>query len=383
MENVQVSELASYYSALLKAQGAEVPGSVNSNVAAEALVELIIDNADEVLKEEFATDVEGMFNVLLGVISLLPENRRTHWTNKLLASMIGEQESAAKLRLRIITSVVNQAPTPSSRIDAAKYLIKYASSTHQLKLIQNMLNNVEKVMGLTHVSVAEKRDLYAVIANVYDNEKSQQHDAIKFLEKYLTCFDSKASPAELAQSVDLASKSVVLCIKEAVYCFKNGIDVSQYTAVSQLAKNAEHKDLHALLMVMNSKTVAEYVSFAKSNNALFAKYGLKEDDCLYNVRVLTLSSFTVSSTENGEVTYDQVEKSLGIKSEEVEEWVVEAISNGLINAKLDQLRNTVVVTSQINQRSGEAEDWKSLAEKLSLWKNNIGGLLETIESRRN
>jgi len=62
----------------------------------------------------------------------------------------------------------------------------------------------------------------------------------------------------------------------------------------------------------------------------------------------------------------------------VETWVISAISEGVLEAKMDQLKSTVRVTSSL-QRTFTRAQWKYLSEHLTSWKKNVQTLLQTLQ----
>lgn len=63
---------------------------------------------------------------------------------------------------------------------------------------------------------------------------------------------------------------------------------------------------------------------------------------------------------------------------EVESWVVQAIAEGLIDAKMDQPASTVTVTRAMQREFGAAQ-WGSLQSKLRAWRDSVAGLLSMVE----
>ena len=65
---------------------------------------------------------------------------------------------------------------------------------------------------------------------------------------------------------------------------------------------------------------------------------------------------------------------------EVEAWVVSTISEGLIDARMDQLTASVVVTRAMQREFGQPQ-WLALLAKLAAWKSSVAGLLTLVEQR--
>jgi translation initiation factor 3 subunit M len=70
--------------------------------------------------------------------------------------------------------------------------------------------------------------------------------------------------------------------------------------------------------------------------------------------------------------------SLQVPVSEVESWVVQAIAEGLIDAKMDQPAATVTVTRAMQREFGTAQ-WGSLQAKLRAWRDSVSGLLAMVE----
>lgn len=73
-----------------------------------------------------------------------------------------------------------------------------------------------------------------------------------------------------------------------------------------------------------------------------------------------------------------VANTLQTESNDVEKWVIAAVSSGLLSAKMDQLQEQVIVERCV-VRKFEMVQWKGLQSRLHLWKNNVGGILEAYK----
>ena len=66
---------------------------------------------------------------------------------------------------------------------------------------------------------------------------------------------------------------------------------------------------------------------------------------------------------------------------EVESWVMQAISAGLLMAKMNQLTSEVLV-SFCTEREFCEKQWGSLQESLVDWRDSIRGLLQVVQTAR-
>jgi len=94
------------------------------------------------------------------------------------------------------------------------------------------------------------------------------------------------------------------------------------------------------------------------------------------MRLLQLCS--LASGDQKEISYAAIAKSLQVAEGDVENWVVDSISQGLLEASMDQFKQCITVTRCV-QRSFGPEHWKSLSVKLSAVRRNVGQILETIK----
>ena len=71
-----------------------------------------------------------------------------------------------------------------------------------------------------------------------------------------------------------------------------------------------------------------------------------------------------------------------IELDEVEHWVVRCTSARLLDARMDQLRQVLVVSRCVNRGfSGDAQ-WKALQAKLGAWKTNVRAMIGALAKQR-
>ena len=89
------------------------------------------------------------------------------------------------------------------------------------------------------------------------------------------------------------------------------------------------------------------------------------------MRILSLCSI---AADHEEIPYSVVASTLQTPLEEVEAWVIAAVSSGLLAAKIDQLQAKVIVERCLIRRF-EMSQWTSLQSRLNTWKHNVEGIL--------
>ncbi len=77
----------------------------------------------------------------------------------------------------------------------------------------------------------------------------------------------------------------------------------------------------------------DYLEFAKSHNTLLHVQSINHEECIKNMRLLSLCSLAMKSEE---VRYADIAEALHINIEHVEHWVINAMQAGLMQSKMDQ-----------------------------------------------
>ncbi|CAL5324937.1 unnamed protein product [Camellia sinensis] len=70
-----------------------------------------------------------------------------------------------------------------------------------------------------------------------------------------------------------------------------------------------------------------------------------------------------------------------VNDDEVEMWVVKAITARLIDCKMDQM-NQIVIVSRCTERIFGKHQWQTHREKLATWRGNITNVISTIQANK-
>ena len=132
--------------------------------------------------------------------------------------------------------------------------------------------------------------------------------------------------------------------------------------------------LYKLLQVVQQGTLADLDALPKP-----LPHGLDEAQCRRHVGILHLCAL---AAEQPELPYAAIQKALSLKSvQEVESWVIAAVGSGLLEAKMDQLHQTVLV-ERCAYRQLDLKQWKALQTRLASWKQHVGRVLETLQEQQ-
>ena len=95
-----------------------------------------------------------------------------------------------------------------------------------------------------------------------------------------------------------------------------------------------------MLSIFVSENIESYKSFSAANASYMQQLGLKEEECIFKMRLLSLASLGAAAQE---IPYSLIAKTLQLDEAEVESWVIIAISEGVLEAKMDQLKRVITI----------------------------------------
>jgi hypothetical protein len=111
-------------------------------------------------------------------------------------------------------------------------------------------------------------------------------------------------------------------------------------SLSKHSSEAPLRPLIELLTILCKGSLEDFNSFRQANAEVLRVHGISPETIERSLRLLCLSS--LAETEPI-LTYSRVAEALKVDRAEVELWVVEAISGGLMDATIDQLPETITV----------------------------------------
>lgn len=289
------------------------------------------------------------------------------------------QHKNAPLVLRVFVSVFNLLRPVASKFQVLTATLKYAVENNSANLVVNFQTHIPTWIDTWALPVEQQRELLLLMSEALFAE-AQDSEALSLLAQYLTTFsEERVYPQEV---VSVAVKAVTKAIKAPIAFYKDRNALFK-TMAGHTTTDATLLKLIELLRIVCGGTVEGYLSFYGSNKDLFTQYDLSHETSLKSMRLLGLCLLAArNSTTQHVLTYADIAACLEVsEDEEVEEWVVEAISHGLMDASMDQLNKSIVI-SRCVQVSFEKEQWMHLQQKLKVWRGNLTSVLEVMRSRQ-
>jgi translation initiation factor 3 subunit M len=210
--------------------------------------------------------------------------------------------------------------------------------------------------------------------NIYDTLKSGELSiqAYEFILLYLASFTKDQVNDQAKEYGQVALKDAI-SIPE-VLNFEDLFLTAPVQALSELP-------LFNLAKVFLDQDLAQYISFVDSNANLAQELSLNKENDLHKLRLLTLTNLGTERL-SVPIPYSEVAAKLQIEASEVEMWVIDVIRYGLIEAKINQHDETVII-SRATHRSFTKDNWENLDQALTNWKDSLHQVIQILKTSSN
>jgi len=238
----------------------------------------------------------------------------------------------------------------------------------------------------SQVPVEEKRTLYLIAANSMKDIASASVSQ-SFLLKVLATY---TDPSHVdSQAILVAKDAATGAVRDPITLFTEQRGMLSLPAIQALSNQPDTKVLYGLLKVFQEDMLVDFEAFCDKHGyqVVVQLVGAAADDtveqCRTNMRMLSLCSLASEQYyQQGEIPYQAIADTLNISPDQVEPWVISAVSSGLITAKMDQLNKLVMVERSVMRKFGP-EQWRMLQIRLHAWKSNVAQVLETLKQQDN
>jgi translation initiation factor 3 subunit M len=340
------------------------------------LASLMLTSADLVFAKASEKDLECIFTVICNLVKKPDSLDEALEMAKLISTKICQQPSdKPALRLKIMFNLYNLLENPYSRFCVYMKALNLALNG---KVTENIIPSFKKMdcfLKEWNIGVQDQRELFLAVSNVLKENKSLAKDSFKFLTKYLATFSGEDANT-MAEAKEEAVRTIIEFVKtpDMYQC-----DLLDMPAVAQLEKDAKYALVYQLLNIFLTQRLGAYLDFHTENSSLLKDFGLVHEDCVAKMKLLSLVD--LGSNDLGRIPYALIKDTLKLEDGEVELWVVKAITAKLIDCKIDQM-NEVVIVSRCTERVFGENQWKTLRSKLAMWKGNIGNVISTIQANK-
>ncbi|KAF3323902.1 eukaryotic translation initiation factor 3 subunit M-like protein [Carex littledalei] len=343
------------------------------------LVSLILTSADLILSRVSDKDFECIITVICNLVTKAGTPDEALEMAKLISSkLVQHPEDKPQLRLKMLFTLYNMLENPYSRFIVYIKTLELAVAGKVTESVIPSFKKIDAFLSEWNIGKVDQRALFHSISNILKDNKSMGKESFTFLSKYLATFSGMDEDAVAINEVkEDAVRAIVEFIKtpDLFRC-----DFLEMPAVTQLEKDGKHASIYLLLKIFLTQRLNAYMEFHSANSAVLQNYGLVHDECVSKMRLITLIDLA-SHACPAPIPYSLIRDSLQISDEEVEYWIVKAITLKLLDCKMDQMSQTVVVSRHTDRVFGLPQ-WNNLRSKLSLWKGNIASAISTIQANK-
>ncbi|KAH0933760.1 hypothetical protein HID58_010877 [Brassica napus] len=348
------------------------------------LASLMVTSAELVSSKISEKDLECTYTIICSLVKNANSAEDVLEMVKAISSKVFQQPSdKASLRLKILFNLYNLVDHPYARFQVYMKALTLAVEGKVAEYIVPSFEKIDSFLKEWSVDTKDQRQLFLAIANVLRENKSLVKESLKFLTKYLATFSNEDA---LDEAKEEAVRAIIEFVK-ASSIFQ--CDLLDLPAVAQLEKDAKYAPVYQLLKIFLTQRLNAYMEFQAANAECLQTYGLVDEECVTKMRLLSLVD--LASDESGKIPYTSIKDTLQVKEEEVELWIVKAITAKLIDCKMDQMNQVVIVRqlklsylqdNRYSEREFGSKQWQSLRTKLATWRDNIGNVISTIESNK-
>ncbi|XP_068654119.1 uncharacterized protein [Aristolochia californica] len=340
------------------------------------LASLMLTSADLVCSRVSEKDLECIFTIICNLVTKAQTLDEALEMAKLISAKVTQQPNdKPALRLKILFNLYNQLENPYSRFFVYTKALQLAVNG---KVTEHIIPSFKKMDGFLkewNIGTLDQRELFLSISNILRENKSAGKDLFNFLAKYLATFSGEDAYT-MSEAKEEAARAIIEFVKapDMFQC-----DLLEMPAVGQLEKDAKYALVYQLLKIFLTQRLDAYLDFHAANSTLLKSYGLVHEDCITKMRLMSLADLGMD--ESGEIPYAAIKDALRITDDEVEFWVVKAITTKLFDCKMDQMNQTVIV-SRCTERVFGIEHWSTLRSKLGMWRSNIANVISTIQTNK-
>ncbi|KAA8530445.1 hypothetical protein F0562_005154 [Nyssa sinensis] len=340
------------------------------------LASLMLTTADLIFSKVSEKDIECIFTVICNLVTKPESPDESLEMAKLIATKITNQPNdKPALRLKIMFNLYNLLENPYSQFFVYMKALNLAVNG---KVAENIIPSFKKMDNFLrewHIGIKDQRELFLAVSNVLKENKSLAKDSFKFLTKYLATFSGEDASI-IGEAKEEAVRTIIEFVKvpDIFQC-----DLLDMPAVAQLEKDAKYALVYQLLNIFLTQRLDAYFDFHAANSTLLKSYGLVHEDCIVKMRLMSLVD--LGSAESGQIPYALIKDTLQINDDEVELWVVKAITAKLMDCKMDQM-NQIVIVSRCTERVFGQHQWQALRAKLAIWRGNIANVIGTIQANK-
>jgi len=358
----QAQELRRYFKGL----GAEI-SEEKSNKGIEDDLHKIIGVCDVCFKDVDPNDIDGILNSIVSIMVSIPLDRGENIVLAFCEKLTKAPElPLAKVCLQSLWRLFNNLELTSPlRYHVYYHLVQVAKQCDQVREVFTGVEQLKAQFVQCPPSNEQMQKLYRLLHDVLKDTNSEL--ASKVMIELLGTYT--------AENASVAREDAMKCIVTAL-ADPNTFLLDPLLSLKPV-RFLEGELIHDLLSVFVSENLATYVQFYKNHREFVNSQGLNHEQNLK--KKMRLLSFMQLAESNPIISFEQLQKELQIKEDEVEPFIIEVLKTKLVRARMDQKARKVHISSTMHRTFGRSQ-WLQLHELLCAWKTNLSTVQEGMKS---
>ncbi|KAI1003417.1 Eukaryotic translation initiation factor 3 subunit M [Podosphaera aphanis] len=281
------------------------------------------------------------------------------------------------LALNVLATIFNLLqPENEVRFNVFQAILRLVKINGLFEMLRPQLSKLDAWLDEWKVEREDQRKLFIQIADLAE-DVSEEDQAYKYVLRGLRTFDPKnASEISSPDAQNLSIRALKFALLS-----NTQFDFYNLTSLPVIQALSESYPLHyELLSIFSEKELEDYNDFRDEHEAWIEQEGFEHEKLQRKMRLLTLASLAASDSSR-ELEYTLIAKALQISLADVEMWVIDVIRAGLIEGKLSQQKQVLLVHRTTYRVFGEKQ-WREVATKLDQWKESLRAIKEIINRER-
>lgn len=287
----------------------------------------------------------------------------------MIAAVAGATSAETALRTRLLTSFFNFFPALRPRL--LREFIRHSAAVNDAEVLEAQFSQFPIWFDAWKIPAAERRSIFLAAHDLFLSQKLSEL-AYTALRGAVTAGGSDVNSAESRQT---ARSCVVLALSLPDKYVLD--DLAALPAVAALKNDSESATLHRLLEIVVSGTVTDFEKF--DGSALWAAHAgnLSQEVLLAKMRLLSLAS---AAENRATLPYAEAAKAMGLPpddKEELEKWLIRAMSRQLLTGKLDQENGVIKISNAVTRTFGPAQ-WAKVESEIEIWLSAVRKVQELV-----
>lgn len=290
---------------------------------------------------------------------------------RLAGALSSDPQTKPERRLQGLINLYNTVLESSAKLHILMKSLDFAKQSGladiMLGVVKANIDSWVQVLSLTDV---DARALYLACADSLSSctrkPKTASREAYRLRIKALKTY----SVDDSEQGLEVAAQVVSEYIASAdLFHF----DLINVVVIKSLEGSKQYADIYKMLHLLLNGTVKEFRGFVSSpgGRAVVASCNTTEDALTNKMLLLALIGLF---NRRASVSFKEISENLDVPIKDVENLIVQAIGKKLIEAKIDQLEETVLI-SKCSSRQFENLEWQNLQKDLKEWREAIADVL--------